>query len=219
MTQDNERRRIQAILQIRLDGAEEWDARDFIAQKEAAGEDPWTVADGAGPLTVDQVAAIIEAADKVIADAYPDDPPDVARHKAKLKNLYARAVTAGEIATAARILRDIADLEQLPEKAARTPTPNEKKAALLLEIHRRHLAVLDAPRPSEELFEHGPVFSAVQWFDCADDDAERMRWSRALADLIGEGLAIESREAGAKWSNVRLSPAGEQIIEALADAR
>jgi hypothetical protein len=100
------------------------------------------------------------------------------------------------------------------------PTPvatiGENKRRLLAEIQRRHLAVLDAKKINVELFEHGPLFSAVQWFDVAADDAARMRWNRTMTELIDAGLVIENRKECCKWSNVRLSPEGEAIIEELA---
>ncbi len=117
-----EKRRIEAILQIRLDGAEEWDVREFVAKNEQAGEEPWTP--HPDPLTPDQIAGIIAAADRMITESCPGFPPDAARHLAMRRNLYARAIQAGEIATAARILRDIAEIEGVYPRlktAPRTP--------------------------------------------------------------------------------------------------
>ena len=112
------RRRIQAILQIRLDGAEAWDVRDFVALKEAAGESPWAIE--GKPLNAAQIGSIIKAADKLIAESSPGDPPEVARHKAKLKNLYARAVQSGDVRTARSILCDIAKMEGLNKRKPQT---------------------------------------------------------------------------------------------------
>src|SRR6516162_3495061 len=128
---DVRRRRIQAILQIRLDGAELWDVRAFIAEKEQAGEEPWTVEDGQAPLTAAQVRAIIKPADALIAQSYPDDAPDIARHKAKLKNLYARAVQAADVRTARSILNDLAKLDGLNRrgKPAASTVPSKARAA------------------------------------------------------------------------------------------
>ena len=128
---DVRRRRIQAILQIRLDGAEPWDVRQFIAEKEQAGEEPWTIEDGQAPLTAAQVRAIIKAADALIAESYPDDAPDIARHKAKLKNLYARAVQAADVRTARSILNDLAKLDGLNRrgKPAASTVPSKARAA------------------------------------------------------------------------------------------
>ena len=88
------------------------------------------------------------------------------------------------------------------------------KARLLVEIQRRHLALADVePFPGwSDQIEYGPIFSAAQWFNVGKDDAERMRWSRAMQELIDEVLVIESRVPGAKWSNVRLSEEGENAV-------
>src|SRR5260370_41497966 len=98
--------RIQAILQIRLDGAERWDCVSYVAEKEAAKEEPWTVADGAEPLTAAQIGTLGKAADALITAAYPDDAPEVGKHKAKLRNCYARAIQSGDVRTAQSILSD-----------------------------------------------------------------------------------------------------------------
>jgi hypothetical protein len=211
MTQDNERRRIQAILQIRLDGAEEWDARDFIAQKEAAGEDPWTVAEA--PMAAAQVAAIIKAADKLIIDASPGVPPDIARHLAMRRNLYARAVAAGEIATANRILDGIAALEGIARDSK--TDKNERKSRLLLAIHDRHRALADDDAGGdkwEEEIEHGPRFEPSRWFGCAND-RERMQWTRTLAELEKDGLVTRTRFPGERIVHVALTAAGVRELE------
>lgn len=97
---------------------------------------------------------------------------------------------------------------------------DDYKRRLLVEIQRRHLHLVDPdvePGPGwKDQVEYGPLFSAVQWFDCAEDDAERMRWTRAMSALIDEALVIENREDGAKWSNVRLSDGGEKTVADLA---
>jgi hypothetical protein len=216
MTQTSDRQRVQAVLQIRLDGAEVWDVAQHIADAEQATTDPWTVAPDAAPLTAEQIAGIIRAADALIVESVPGYPPELAKHIAQRRSLFARAVQSGEIATAARLLKDIAQMEGIcPAKSTASAAPlSETKAALLLEIHRRHLAAIDVPIPDDATFEFGTQFSAVQWFACAGDDAARMRWTRAMAELIDDGLVIEHRAAGAKWPNVRFSDDGQAITAA-----
>jgi phage terminase small subunit len=101
---------------------------------------------------------------------------------------------------------------KLPSTAA---TLGENRLRLLVEILRRHLAIANDPNPGygwADRMEFGPLFSAAKWFDCQDDDAARMRWTRAMADLIDEGLVLDNREQGCKWVNVRLSETGERAI-------
>jgi hypothetical protein len=129
-TIDIRQRRIQAVLQIRLDGAELWDVRDFIAEKEQAGEDPWTIGDGGTALNAAQINLIVKAADTRIAQSSPGDPPEVARHKAKLRNLYARSIQVGDVRTARSILCDLGKLDGLNRRKTSTPAvPNKIKAA------------------------------------------------------------------------------------------
>ena len=219
MTQDIYQARIQAVLQIRLDGAELWDVAAFIAEKHQAGEDPWK---GETPLSPQQIESIVKAADALIAQANPELPPDVARHIAMRKNLYARAVQAGEIATAARILKDIAQLEQVyPERGSKPAAADGRAqaAACLFGIQARHLAeLLDEAAPERRTIRarstmvRGAVVRLCRRRRPADEVESHD------GGPIEDGLVIESRAKGAKWSNVRLSERGERIIEAIADA-
>ncbi|MSQ93425.1 MAG: hypothetical protein EXR98_02590 [Gemmataceae bacterium] len=105
---------------------------------------------------------------------------------------------------------------KLPSTAA---TMGEHKSRLLVEIQRRHLELADispsywAQAEWEAEIEHGPLFSAARWFDCQGNDTERMRWTRCMDSLIGDELVVTSREEGAKWFNVKLTPEGEEAIE------
>lgn len=106
--------RIQAVLQIRLDGAEGWDVRHFVAEKEAAGEQPWKIEEGCKPLSERRIREYVQAADKLIADSCRVSRRQAIRlHKAKRRSLYARAVSSGDYATALRVLSDLAALEDL----------------------------------------------------------------------------------------------------------
>ena len=116
-----EEQRIQAILQIRLDGAETWDVEAFVADKERAGEEPWKIT--GEPLSQKQVLDYIREADHRIATSSPDAQTAAARHLAMRRSLYARAVQAGEIRAALAILVDIAKIEEVyPAKAKEKTT-------------------------------------------------------------------------------------------------
>ena len=132
-----EQQRINAILQIRLDGAEAWDVRAYIAEKEEAGEEPWKVEDERNPLSAAQIGDIIQAADDLIAAASPGDAPEVARHKAKLKSLYARAVQAGDVRTARSILTDLAKMEGLNRRKPSTPIVPSKASEATAKLREK----------------------------------------------------------------------------------
>ena len=102
---DLDEARIQAILQIRLDGAETWDAIAYAVEKTKAKEDPW------GETLGDEIYRYIAEADRRIAASAHDPATTTARHLAMRRNLYARAVQAGDIGTALRVLIDLAKLE------------------------------------------------------------------------------------------------------------
>jgi hypothetical protein len=117
-----EEQRIREVLQIRLDGAEEWDVVAHVADKEKAGEEPWTVT--ADPLNEEQIVDLISEADKRIAASRPAEESAVARHLAMRGSLYARAIQAGEIRAALAILADIAKIEEVyPAKAKASAAP------------------------------------------------------------------------------------------------
>jgi hypothetical protein len=106
--------RVEDVLRIRLDGAEGWDVRRYVAEKEAAGEAPWTVAEGGKPLSERQIRNYVTAADELISESCRQSRKKLLRrHLAQRRNLYARAVNKGDERTALAILRDLAKLQDL----------------------------------------------------------------------------------------------------------
>jgi hypothetical protein len=118
--------RIQAVLQIRLDGAEGWDVRQFVAEKEAAGEVPWTIPEGGKPLSERQIRRYVEQADDLIAESCRTSRKQlIRRHLAQRRSLYARAVQAGDIRTALAVLNSLAELQNLfPAKRTEVTGPD-----------------------------------------------------------------------------------------------
>jgi len=215
MTDDLQRRRIMAVLSIILDGAQPHDIVDFVRQQEQADKpDPLWQASGAEPLTDEQIADLARQADQMIADAAPGKPPEVARHLAMRRSLFARCVADGQLATANRVLDGIAALEGVAMDGK--TDKNDRKARLLLEIHRRHQALADAEPADgwEEEIEHGPRFEPSRWFACAND-RERMTWKRTLDELAEEELVIVTK-ASNRRVHVSLTPAGEELVSKLA---
>jgi hypothetical protein len=104
--------RIEAVMLIRLEGAQLPDVRTF------AGEKGWAVSDS-------MLRKYISKADLRIARvAGPDHESHLRYHLAKRRMLYGRCVTTGEYATALSVLKDEADLLGLyPEKSA-PPAPS-----------------------------------------------------------------------------------------------
>jgi hypothetical protein len=108
------RQRVEDVLRIRLDGAEGWDVRRYVAEQEAAGAAPWTVPEGGKPLSERQIRNYVAAADRLIDESCRQSRKKLLRrHQAQRRNLYARAVNKGDERTALAVLRDLAELQGL----------------------------------------------------------------------------------------------------------
>jgi hypothetical protein len=108
------RARVDDILRILLDGAEPWDVRQYVAEKEAAGEPPWTVPEGGKPLSERQLRRYCARADKLLGESCRTNRKKlIRRHMAQRRSLYARAVSKGDERTALAVLRDLAELQDL----------------------------------------------------------------------------------------------------------
>jgi hypothetical protein len=104
-------RRVDDILRIRLDGAEWWDVRQYVREKEADPLSPWFVAEGGKPLSDHTIRYYQTSADKLmLASGERSRKKRLRRHLAQRRNLYARAVTTGELRTALAVLVDEAHL-------------------------------------------------------------------------------------------------------------
>lgn len=97
-------------------------------------------------------------------------------------------------------------------------------AAVLLECRRRTLALETDPEPPAwkpwevaawlEQAEHGPFFSAPDWFD-TNADHMRMRYLRAIADLDAAGLLVRYCRWGRKLTSIRLTADGMTLAAEL----
>jgi hypothetical protein len=100
--------RVQQVLTLRLDGAEIWDIVQY------ASENAWGVGER-------QVRNYMARAMELIAKSLEQDRPKLlGEHIARRRNLYARAVTTGELRTALSCLQDEADLLGLYPAAKQT---------------------------------------------------------------------------------------------------
>lgn len=115
--------RVEEILRIRLDGAELWDIREYVGEQEQKEGSPWCLAARAKPLSESQLYRYIEKADRLISESCAARREKlIDRHLAQRRNLYAKAVSAGDLRTALAVLTDEAKLENLypPTKIAPT---------------------------------------------------------------------------------------------------
>jgi hypothetical protein len=152
------RQRIEDVLRIRLDGAEGWDVRRYVAKQEAVGAAPWTVPEGGKPLSERQKRNYVTAADKLIDESCRQSRKKLLRrHLAQRRNLYARAVNKGDERTALAVLRDLAELQGLyPPAKLKAQHTGAKGGPIHHEVKADHEHHLDAdptawPPSSEHL--------------------------------------------------------------------
>jgi hypothetical protein len=108
------RQRVEEILRIRLNGAEFWDVREYVREKEQEASSSWALKKGESPMCDKQIQRYIRAAEKLIAESARETRPQrLDMHLAKRRNLYAKAVLGGDYRTALAILRDEAELLDL----------------------------------------------------------------------------------------------------------
>ena len=94
-------RRVEAVLRIRIDGAQLHDIRDYAN----APEQDWQVSDS-------QLRRYVAASDKLLAERLERDRDRLfARHVAQRQALFARAVNAADYRTALSVAKDEAELE------------------------------------------------------------------------------------------------------------
>lgn len=108
--------RVTELVRIRLDGAQFWDVREYVREKEREPGSPWFLIEGRTPLSDTQLGRYIQRADKAIQRSVREKRGRVMRrHLARRENLYAKAVNAGDVNTALAVLRDDAKLRGLYE--------------------------------------------------------------------------------------------------------
>jgi hypothetical protein len=134
------RARVEDVLRLRLDGAEFWDVRRYVAEQEQAAEPPWVVPAGGKPLSERQLWRYVAQSDRLLAVSSATGRKKRLRvHLARRKSLYARAVAAGDVRAALAVLADLAKLEGL--------YPSEDEALRReAEALRRQLAELKEAR-------------------------------------------------------------------------
>ena len=134
--------RVEEVLRIRLDGAEFWDVREYVREKELEEGSPWFLEEDRPPLSDSQLWRYVAKADAAIAESCRASSKKlVRRHLAQRRSLYAKAVSAGDFRVALAALDSEAELLGLfpPKKKELTgangsPLNPEKKPQTAAEI-------------------------------------------------------------------------------------
>ncbi len=162
-------RRVEDLLQIRLDGAEFWNVREFVREQEATADTVWTLAEGEKPLSDKTLWRYLSLANKMIAESCRSSRKRLAqRHLAQRRNLFAKAVSQGDIRAALSVLDSEAKLQGLfpPTKIAPTNPDGSKehgelsdadRAAALANLYARVGATSGEPHPDGPPDGDGPL--------------------------------------------------------------
>ncbi len=115
--------RVEEVLRIRLDGAEFWDLREYARDKEKEPGSAWELKRGERPLSDGQLWRYIAKANKLVAESSRASRGRLLRqHLAMRRNLYAKAVSQGDVRAALAAADSEAKLRGLfptPEDALR----------------------------------------------------------------------------------------------------
>src|SRR5215471_21821008 len=115
--------RVDEILRIRLDGAEIWDIREYVREKEQEDGSPWQLVEGQKPLSDSQLWRYMARADEEIARSCRASRKKlVRRHLAQRRNIFGKAMSAGDYRAALAALESEAKLQALfdvPASAAK----------------------------------------------------------------------------------------------------
>jgi hypothetical protein len=105
------RARVDDLLQVILDGAAPFQIRQYVAEKEQAGEPPWAIPEGGKPLSERQLRRYVGRAERLLEESCRTGRQKLLRrHLAQRRNLFARALSKGDERTALAALRDEAEL-------------------------------------------------------------------------------------------------------------
>jgi hypothetical protein len=128
------RRRVEELVRILLDGAiVEWDVCEFVREREKEAGSAWEVKEGEKPLSYSQIRRYVVKADRLIAESCRASRKKLLRrHMAQRRNLFAKAVSAGDYRTALAVSRDEAELQGLypPKTLALTGAGGKRRDEL-----------------------------------------------------------------------------------------
>src|SRR5262249_11094532 len=121
-------RRVEDVLRIRLDGAEWWDVREFVREKEKEEGSAWFLADGQEPLSDSQIRRYQQRADALMMQAHERGRRNLSPgNLAHRRTLFGRAPRRGAPRPALACLRDEADLLGLYAGRVKPPAPGPEK--------------------------------------------------------------------------------------------
>jgi hypothetical protein len=189
-------RRVEEVVRIRLDGAEYWDVREYVREKEKESGSAWEVHAGGKPLSDASLWRYIARADALAeASARANRKKLLRRHLAQRRNLYAKAVTSGDIRTALTVLKDEAELRGLyPPKRLKVDDGRGKKddglsdaerLAALVALHAR-VGQSDgaAPADRQDVVDGSPLGGPLPGDDAGRPGSGRL--AEGSADLGSE---------------------------------
>lgn len=145
------RQRIDEVLRIRLDGAESWDVREYVREKEKEPGSVWFLSDGEAPMSDTHIWRYISWAGDALAESNEKSRKRLReRHLAQRRNLYAKATTAGDYRTALAVLADEAKLLGLypKEKPENTKLPPGTRVRFIEVVVQSDPAPLALPSPT-----------------------------------------------------------------------
>jgi hypothetical protein len=144
-------KRVEEVLAIRLDGAEFWDVREFVREQEQEEGSAWHLTEGQKPLSDSQIWRYLAKADKMVAESCRASRKKLLRrHLAQRRNLYAKAVSQGDVKAALAAARDEAELLGL-YPARKTELTGKNGAPVVLSITEE--VVGRAPQPLANIVE------------------------------------------------------------------
>jgi hypothetical protein len=137
--------RVEDLAQVRLDGAFlHSQIREFVREREKEPGSPWFLQDGEEPLSDSQLRRYTQRADRLIAESFERSRKRLLRrHLAQRRNLYARAVTTGDLRTALASAQDEAKLEGL-YPATKAELTGKGGAPIVLNIQEEIVASMPA---------------------------------------------------------------------------
>jgi hypothetical protein len=97
-----------------LDGAEWWDICEYVREKEKEAGSLWELASDGKPMSNSQIRRYMGSAHKLIAESCRASRKKLPRrHLAQRRNMYAKAISQGDIRTALAVARDEAEMQGL----------------------------------------------------------------------------------------------------------
>jgi hypothetical protein len=196
-------RRVEDILRIRLDGAEWWDVVQFVRENQSEQGSAWFLAEGEKPLSEAMIRKYQERADKLVIESHEKSRKKLLRrHLAQRRNLYARAVTTGELATALRCLDSEALLLGLHTQRLARPVAGpekDRKARLAESVAFYEAIVARIDLPLGDRMKAQERIDKLLGLECIDIE-ERLDELQARLEDLAKETATNAREDGVSAS-------------------